>query len=72
MRFYDHELRAIGSKMDLFDEISAITGIPESLLNGTRGLQDFSIAQRMSWASGRKTTREGALLNGEPPMTAVG
>jgi hypothetical protein len=71
VRFYDHGLRSIGSKMDLVDEIAAITGIPRSLLNGTRELQDFSIAQRMSWASGRETTREGASLREEALITDV-
>ena len=72
VHFYDHGLHKIGSKLELVDEIAAITGIPESLLNGTRDLGDFSIAQRMSRASHRKTTREGALLRREASVINIG
>ena len=72
VRFYDHGLHKIGSKIELVDEIAAITGIPESLLNGSHDLGDFSIAPRMSWASHRKTTREGALLRREASVINIG
>ena len=36
--------------------ISKITGIPDNILLGD-DLECASVAQRMSWASGRKTTR---------------
>lgn len=41
--------------MDL--AISKITGIDSNVINGTMSSNSFSIAQRMSWASGRSTTR---------------
>jgi hypothetical protein len=39
------------------DEISQITRIPQHLLRIPRTLRSYSIAQRMSWASRRSTTR---------------
>jgi hypothetical protein len=65
--FYDRNWNPIGSKEDHCKLISRITGInPEFLrLNKTPGGEDFerdirtaSISARMSWASGRETTRE--------------
>lgn len=41
--------------MDL--TISDVTGIDPNIINGTVPLESVSIAQRMSWASGRTTTR---------------
>lgn len=38
-------------------QLSSITGIHENALNGTKSLSNFSIAQRMYWASKRRTTR---------------
>ena len=37
--------------------IHDITGIDEGMLRGTSQPQEFSIARRMSWAAGRKTSR---------------
>ena len=37
--------------------ISARTGVPERLLLNRRKLKGYSVAQRMSWASARSTTR---------------
>lgn len=40
-------------------KLSSITGIHFELLNfGSSWLEDFSVAQRMSWAAQRRTTRE--------------
>jgi hypothetical protein len=41
----------------ILDRTSYITGIPGAYLNGSRRLNKASIAQRMSWAAHRKTTR---------------
>lgn len=38
-------------------QVSSITGIPEAVLSGMAVVNQFSIAQRMSWASRRKTSR---------------
>ena len=54
--FLDSEWEEIGTKLNLRRHISEITGIPDSFLLGD-DLRHASIAQRMSWASGRETTR---------------
>lgn len=46
----------IGTKWSLKSLISDITGIDVGVFNGTR-LGKFSVAQKMSWASQRETTR---------------
>jgi hypothetical protein len=45
------------SKFELASRLSEITTIDEALLQGRRPLSSYSIAQRMSWASKRVTTR---------------
>ncbi|KAG9229618.1 HET and ankyrin domain protein [Amylocarpus encephaloides] len=47
---------SIGTKSDLQRDISEITGIPGSFLLGD-DLRHASVAQRMSWASKRETSR---------------
>ncbi|KAK7455260.1 hypothetical protein VKT23_011132 [Stygiomarasmius scandens] len=46
----------IGTKSSLRDAISGITSIPKHLFEGG-DINDYSIAQKMSWAALRKTTR---------------
>ncbi len=58
--FYNKEWKLIGRKReDIHFQalLSDITGIEVELLNGTLGLDEFSIATRMKWASERRTTR---------------
>ncbi|CAK7228143.1 hypothetical protein SEUCBS140593_006816 [Sporothrix eucalyptigena] len=43
---------------DIIPQIHEATGIPVDILMGTRVLEEFSVGQRLSWASKRKTTRE--------------
>jgi hypothetical protein len=50
------EWKSLGTKEHLSQIISKVTGIHHEALCG-RDLQDYSIAQRMSWASDRVTTR---------------
>ncbi|KAI2627694.1 HET-domain-containing protein [Hypoxylon sp. NC1633] len=57
VRFYDRNWDLIGTRKSLRYSLSDITGIDVSALNGTRKPQEYSIAQRMSWASGRQTTK---------------
>jgi hypothetical protein len=45
------------SKFELAHRLSEITTIDEALLQGRRHLSSYSVAQRMSWASQRITTR---------------
>ena len=47
----------IGTKAELADLLETITHIPASLLRLHTRLADYSVAQRMSWAASRKTTR---------------
>jgi len=55
--FFDKDWNYRGAKEDLVDELSKITGIPQGILQHTEPLSSTSVAQRMSWAALRKTTR---------------
>lgn len=57
LMFFDKEWNLRGVKMDLEEEIEAITGINRWVLNGSTPLSTISLAKRMSWAAGRQTTR---------------
>jgi len=54
--FLDQAWQEIGAKSSLLPTLSRITGIPSAFLQGD-DLDKASIAERMSWASGRRTTR---------------
>ncbi|KAL1939302.1 hypothetical protein VTO73DRAFT_10105 [Trametes versicolor] len=47
----------LGDKHDLADVLEEITGIPRDVLTFRRPLSDFSVAHRLSWASGRDARR---------------
>ncbi len=47
----------LGSKNDLADYLEAGLGIPASVLRHEQTPNEFSVAQRMSWAADRETTR---------------
>ncbi|KAE9368309.1 HET-domain-containing protein, partial [Stipitochalara longipes BDJ] len=55
VRFFDQNWQFIGDKQGLADLVSEITRISREVL--THRLKPSSVAQRMSWAAGRKTTR---------------
>ncbi|PMD19668.1 HET-domain-containing protein, partial [Hyaloscypha hepaticicola] len=55
--FFDAYWRDIGTKNSLLKPITEITGIHMDALRNAR-VSRFSVAQRMSWASRRETTRE--------------
>ena len=55
--FYDSSWMEIGTKSSLQDIITKATKIPADMLVGYANLNDYSVAQKMSWASRRKTTR---------------
>ncbi|KAK0634270.1 heterokaryon incompatibility protein-domain-containing protein [Bombardia bombarda] len=55
--FYDKNWCERGSKDDFCEELSAATQVPESVLLDPDLISKYSIAQRMSWASERATTR---------------
>lgn len=55
--FFDKTWNLLGTKESMLDLLSIRTGVPHKLLAGDRSLSRYSIAQRMSWASTRQTTR---------------
>jgi hypothetical protein len=55
--FFDAYWRDIGTKASLVKPIAETTGIHIDALRNTK-VSRFSVAQRMSWASRRETTRE--------------
>ncbi|KAI1429066.1 heterokaryon incompatibility protein-domain-containing protein [Xylaria sp. FL1777] len=55
--FYDSTWTFRGSKQDWKDLLCKETGVDEAVLNDPTGLRLIPIAQRMSWASNRQTTR---------------
>lgn len=57
VEFYDRNMAFFGDRMALADWIATITGIPAEYLRQERQIHEACIAQRMFWASRRKTTR---------------
>ncbi|KAK2043744.1 HET-domain-containing protein [Colletotrichum somersetense] len=57
VEFYDQEWNDIGTKLSLGDLIHKATGIRRDMLSGHLPLALASVAERMSWASTRKTSR---------------
>ena len=55
--FFSDKWREIGNKTLLAQHVSEATAIDRDYLNNSRSLEDTSIAQRMSWASKRITSR---------------
>ena len=59
VRFYDAKWRYYGAKRDLAPEIARITGISSIVISSGRfTAHRYSVAERMSWAAQRETTRE--------------
>lgn len=56
LRFYYRDWTLMGDKREFLEELSNATGIPIFVLDNGE-LSDLSIAERMSWASSRTTTR---------------
>jgi hypothetical protein len=55
--FFDTAWKEIGSKNSLGSIIFEVTMVPQEVLSGHWSPDDFSVGQRMSWASRRQTTR---------------
>ncbi|KAF1847823.1 HET-domain-containing protein [Cucurbitaria berberidis CBS 394.84] len=55
--FFDSDWKMRTTKNSSSGQLSNITNIDSQLLVGCRTLSDFSVAQKMSWAARRKTTR---------------
>ncbi|KAI0808405.1 heterokaryon incompatibility protein-domain-containing protein [Fomes fomentarius] len=58
MVFMSSQWRPLGTKHSLAHHLEDATGIRRSLLNHERRLESIPIAERLSWAAGRKTSRE--------------
>ncbi|KAI0025396.1 HET-domain-containing protein [Xylariomycetidae sp. FL0641] len=58
LHFYDQGWNDLGTKRDLASTLEQITGIPRSFLLGNVPLHEASVAQRLSWAAARRTTRK--------------
>ncbi|KAM0540770.1 hypothetical protein ACHAPJ_013515 [Fusarium lateritium] len=56
--FFDKEWRELGTKTSLVNAISNRTNIPATVLHDSEELDTTSVAQRMSWAADRITTRK--------------
>ena len=57
LEFYDQEWTFRGTKVDLDVVVSGITKIDTKLLRNAELLHEVPLAQRMSWAANRHTTR---------------
>lgn len=58
LAFFDSEWNFISFKADLVDLLGSVTGISSGYIDGTEDIRNASVAQRMSWASKRQTTRK--------------
>ena len=57
VKFFSSDGQLIGTKWSMQRRIEGITGVPMQALRGSP-LSDFTVAERMSWASKRETTRK--------------
>ena len=57
VKFFGCEWDHIGDKSALVDKLSNITRVPPDVLRDPAKMRQCSVAQRMSWAAGRVTTR---------------
>ena len=57
MTFFDGNWKSIGTKLTLLAQLSEATLIDQACLAKHRSVWTFSVADRMSWVSRRKTTR---------------
>lgn len=56
MVFFDASWNMLGTRFDCVAEIEDRTSIPQAALQGFVA-EDYCVAQKMAWASGRRTTR---------------
>ncbi|KAL7656775.1 hypothetical protein ACMYSQ_005847 [Aspergillus niger] len=55
--FLNERWKVLGDRATLRDRLSEYTGIPAGILSGEDVLETSSVAQRMSWAAKRQTSR---------------
>ncbi|KUI67849.1 Vegetative incompatibility protein HET-E-1 [Cytospora mali] len=58
VEFYDSVWNPHGTKSERRDEIADITGVASKVLDDSDLLHNVSVGARMSWASGRQTSRD--------------
>ncbi|KAI1804650.1 hypothetical protein F4811DRAFT_570897 [Daldinia bambusicola] len=58
IEFYSEDWTELGTKTNLREIITEVTGINEDVLLGYTALSDITVALKMSWAANRSTTRE--------------
>lgn len=56
-RFHLRDWQLLGEKVEFLQELSEATGIPVYVLEERRSIREVSVAERMSWAANRLTTR---------------
>ncbi|KAF2851723.1 hypothetical protein T440DRAFT_507139 [Plenodomus tracheiphilus IPT5] len=56
-RFYFKDWTLMGEKVEYLNELSDVTGIPVYVLEERRSVSEVSVAERMSWAAHRESTR---------------
>jgi hypothetical protein len=56
-RFYFQDWTLMGEKVEFLEELSEATGIPTYVLEDQSLVKDVSVAERMSWAAERQSTR---------------
>ncbi|EUC33050.1 hypothetical protein COCCADRAFT_37078 [Bipolaris zeicola 26-R-13] len=56
-RFYLQDWTLMGEKVEFLKELSDVTNIPVHILEDSRSLSEVSVAERMSWAAHRQSTR---------------
>lgn len=57
IHFFDRDWNLVGSKGELLEQLGEITGIRQGVLRHTEPLSSICVAQKMSWAADRVTTR---------------
>lgn len=57
LTFFTSSWQPLGTKVSLSSQLSLITNISPSILLLTQSISSISVAQRMSWAASRTTTR---------------
>jgi len=55
--FFDEKWEPLGTRLELSKSVQGCTGIPERVFLESTSLDSFSVAQKMSWAANRATTR---------------
>jgi hypothetical protein len=56
-RFYFQDWTLLGEKVEFLKELSDATGIPIRVLDESSSIDEVSVAERMSWAAHRQSTR---------------